>query len=199
MFSNRGQGAMEYLSTYAWAIIAVLIVGVVLWQMGVFKDSDEGLTHSGFTKLKPHMILSDLTADGVLTLVVLNGVEAPLKVMGVKVWDLDSDTVLCCSHDNDGECTGAGVNGAASDIQGFDHSDINWGDYPTIGKNENFVIEMGRTGTHNPAGTAASSCRIPGGAVGDDYKIKVFVEYEARLKDVFVPSSESGIIEGALK
>ena len=33
---NKGQGAMEYLMTYGWAILVVMIVGVVLWQLGVF-------------------------------------------------------------------------------------------------------------------------------------------------------------------
>ena len=30
---------MEYLMTYGWAILVVIIVGVVLWQMGIFNPS----------------------------------------------------------------------------------------------------------------------------------------------------------------
>jgi|GEM_PF-553983 len=36
MSSTKGQGAMEYLTTYGWAILVVMLVGVVLWKMGIF-------------------------------------------------------------------------------------------------------------------------------------------------------------------
>ena len=39
MMHKKGQGAMEYLMTYGWAILVVIIVGVVLWQMGIFNPS----------------------------------------------------------------------------------------------------------------------------------------------------------------
>jgi hypothetical protein len=32
---TKGQGAMDYMMTYGWAILVVLIVGIVLWQLGV--------------------------------------------------------------------------------------------------------------------------------------------------------------------
>jgi hypothetical protein len=38
---------MEYLMTYGWAILVVIIVGVVLWQMGIFNPS--GGTAPGFS------------------------------------------------------------------------------------------------------------------------------------------------------
>ncbi len=42
----KGQGAMEYLMTYGWAILIVIIVGIVLWQSGVFGTQSSGI--SGF-------------------------------------------------------------------------------------------------------------------------------------------------------
>ncbi len=33
---RKGQSALEYLQTYGWAILVVLIVGIVLWQLGIF-------------------------------------------------------------------------------------------------------------------------------------------------------------------
>ena len=50
---NKGQGAMEYLMTYGWAILVVMIVGVVLWQLGVFSPSAGGTTAKDWTKLQP--------------------------------------------------------------------------------------------------------------------------------------------------
>jgi hypothetical protein len=32
----RGQSALEYLVTYGWAILAIVIIGGVLWYFGVF-------------------------------------------------------------------------------------------------------------------------------------------------------------------
>ena len=47
---NKGQGAMEYLMTYGWAILVVIIVGIVLWQSGVFGTGSGGV--SGFDKVR---------------------------------------------------------------------------------------------------------------------------------------------------
>ncbi len=33
---RKGQSAIEYLSTYGWALLAIVVVGAVLLQMGVF-------------------------------------------------------------------------------------------------------------------------------------------------------------------
>jgi len=49
---GKGQGALEYLQTYGWAILVVLIVGVVLWQLGVFGPYSGSNTSSGFVALK---------------------------------------------------------------------------------------------------------------------------------------------------
>jgi len=36
MAKKKGQGDMEYLMTYGWAILVVMIVGIVLWRLGIF-------------------------------------------------------------------------------------------------------------------------------------------------------------------
>jgi hypothetical protein len=53
IMNNRGQGAMEYLMTYGWAILVVMIVGVVLWQLGVFNVGQGNLVVTGFVKMQP--------------------------------------------------------------------------------------------------------------------------------------------------
>jgi len=35
--TKKGQAATEFLMTYGWAILAIVIVAAVLWNMGVFK------------------------------------------------------------------------------------------------------------------------------------------------------------------
>ncbi|MFC2174504.1 hypothetical protein ACFLQ2_01410 [archaeon] len=41
---------MEYLMTYGWAILVVIIVGIVLWQSGVFGTGAGGV--SGFNRVR---------------------------------------------------------------------------------------------------------------------------------------------------
>ncbi|ODS42301.1 MAG: hypothetical protein MSIBF_02925 [Candidatus Altiarchaeales archaeon IMC4] len=33
---TKGQGALEYITTYGWAILVVMIAGLVMWQLGIF-------------------------------------------------------------------------------------------------------------------------------------------------------------------
>jgi hypothetical protein len=52
-FGRKGQGAMEYLMTYGWAILVVMIVGVVLWQLGIFGGGPGAAnTARGFGRIK---------------------------------------------------------------------------------------------------------------------------------------------------
>ncbi|MBU4406050.1 MAG: hypothetical protein KKB24_00520 [Candidatus Altiarchaeota archaeon] len=72
---GRGQGALEYIQTYAWAILVVLIVGVVLWQLGVFGPHSGVNTATGFSKIKvlePSIIYRAGTTDA-LDFTAVNG------------------------------------------------------------------------------------------------------------------------------
>ena len=74
MFGRKGQGAMEYLMTYGWAILVVMIVGVVLWQLGIFGGGPGAVnTASGFGKIKP-MEPSIKYTGAALTFSMMNGV-----------------------------------------------------------------------------------------------------------------------------
>ena len=48
---------MEYLMTYGWAILVVMIVGIVMWQLGIFNMGGTTLTSTGFAKIKPQLVL----------------------------------------------------------------------------------------------------------------------------------------------
>lgn len=50
--NKKGQGAMEYLMTYGWAILVVMIVGVVLWQLGIFGGQGGANKATGFSGSK---------------------------------------------------------------------------------------------------------------------------------------------------
>ncbi|MBI3587913.1 LamG domain-containing protein [Candidatus Micrarchaeota archaeon] len=68
----RGQSALEYLVTYGWAILAIVIIGAALWYTGVFSpESFIGVkSASGFSG----MLASDFSVDplGKLTIILNN-------------------------------------------------------------------------------------------------------------------------------
>ncbi len=51
---RRGQGALEYLMTYGWAILVVMVVGITMWHLGMFNmGSAIPPTSTGFSVMKP--------------------------------------------------------------------------------------------------------------------------------------------------
>ncbi len=74
---ERGQGAMEYLMTYGWAILVVMIVGVVLWRMGVFSPPT-GRGTSGFSEVKA--VDFTLSTAGTGTVEIMNGAGVRIAV-----------------------------------------------------------------------------------------------------------------------
>ncbi|MCD6591193.1 MAG: hypothetical protein J7K72_04445, partial [Candidatus Aenigmarchaeota archaeon] len=61
---KKGQSAMEYLMTYGWAILIVIIVAAALYALGVFNPATfTGRTATGFTQLGAPSDW-DLTTDG---------------------------------------------------------------------------------------------------------------------------------------
>ena len=81
MFGRRGQGAMEYLMTYGWAILVVMIVGIVMWELGIFNMGSTSMTSSGFGKIKPQIAASGLNADDSFTGVFTNGVGTRITLV----------------------------------------------------------------------------------------------------------------------
>ena len=51
--NRKGQGAMEYVMVYGWAIMVVIVAGVALWYMGVFNLGVTPKNFKGFEPLKP--------------------------------------------------------------------------------------------------------------------------------------------------
>ncbi len=82
----RGQTAVEYLMTYGWAILIILIVAGVLAYYGIFAPSGFlGESATGFTDI---MVLSpwSLGADGVFTGNLENRVGETVNVTDVYIW-----------------------------------------------------------------------------------------------------------------
>ncbi len=85
---NRGQGAFEYLMTYGWAIIVILIIGATLWYLGVFDVRQKVTTFSGFSKIKPLESSLLLTPDGNFSGIFVNGAGYPVNITNITIVNL---------------------------------------------------------------------------------------------------------------
>jgi hypothetical protein len=75
---SRGQAALEYLMTYGWAILVILVVGIALWQMGVFNPPSTPPGCSGFSQLMP-LDTQYLSSTNTLRMILSN--EAGTKLV----------------------------------------------------------------------------------------------------------------------
>lgn len=91
MMHTKGQGAMEYLMTYGWAILVVIIVGVVLWQMGIFSGGSTSATFVGFGPLKPVEWSCSAQGDS-LTLTIMNGAGGQITNVTMTAVATDGNT-----------------------------------------------------------------------------------------------------------
>lgn len=94
---KKGQSAIEYMMTYGWAILVIMIVGIVMWQMGIFefgKSVNPG--KNGFSQIT----LLDHTAskgEGKIKLVVVNDAGTRLTLNSVTATMINGGTGACSS------------------------------------------------------------------------------------------------------
>jgi len=75
---------MEYLMTYSWAILVVMIVGIAMWQLGIFSMGGiTPTTSTGFNKIKPLLALAKMGTDGSFDASFINGAGTTITVGGV--------------------------------------------------------------------------------------------------------------------
>ena len=88
---KRSQSALEYMMTYGWAILIIVIVAVILYSMGIFNPSSSLLAtvtgFSGFT------VQSNCVAGGTLVLSVGNNLGYPVEIGYINV-SLSNGSVL---------------------------------------------------------------------------------------------------------
>lgn len=95
---SKAQGAMEYMATYGWALVAVLIIGVVLYGMGIFTPSAvTNFGNSGFGVVKPMEWLCNPGpgASDTVKMEVLNGAGNRIENLSIAV---GQDRAICNSN-----------------------------------------------------------------------------------------------------
>ncbi|HHQ45164.1 MAG TPA: hypothetical protein ENN13_03400 [Candidatus Altiarchaeales archaeon] len=183
-FGQKAQGAMEYLMTYGWAILVVMIVGVAMWRLGVFDlGGGASTTIHGFAKIKPVASATGYTKDGVLTIGFLNGIGYPVWINGITMADGKGNS-MDCGGGGDISCCQSGL-ARYADKLGVDGVRMD--------KNEIIVIVM------DPAESGCVGGGSPGG-IGESYTMDVTLSYIMILEnDQPQQFTSSGRISGKIE
>jgi len=119
--NRKGQAALEYLMTYGWAILAVVVVLAVLWYLGIFtpKAPEMCVFDSPFSCIggtayvnSSHLVLkvgvqSALVNNASVTRITLNGNSidpdtdctiSPTPPAGNTTLTLDTENTITCNH-----------------------------------------------------------------------------------------------------
>lgn len=84
MTIKKGQSALEFLMTYGWAMLVILIVTFVAWQLGLFSFSESiEPGYFGFWGVAP--VDFKLTTSGVLSVSLVNMVGSNVTIVGGNV------------------------------------------------------------------------------------------------------------------
>jgi hypothetical protein len=82
MYSRKGQAALDFLMTYGWAILLVVLVAAALFVLGVFDVSSfVGNRAVGFTEVS--VTAFSVASDGTLTVKLQNQVGNPITVNSI--------------------------------------------------------------------------------------------------------------------
>ena len=72
---KKGQSTLEYLITYGWAILIIVVIAAILWYFGVFNPSRwAGKQATGFTRfVVDDFTVTNKTPDGLANVTMLMG------------------------------------------------------------------------------------------------------------------------------
>ena len=98
--NKKGQSAMEYLMTYGWAILIVIIVAAVLFSLGLFNPGTYTTTTAvGFSGFNVPAGGFQLTSAGILTVQIVNGAGATIDIDSASA-TIGTDTVAMAAAIN---------------------------------------------------------------------------------------------------
>jgi hypothetical protein len=169
MSMKKAQSAMEYLMTYGWAILIVIIVAAALYALGIFNPATyTGRVPTGFTTLGTPTDW-DLNNNGEFSIILTNRLNSPIDITEVRATHgSDTDWV------NTSECDSGTPGGGALTI--------NPGGAFTVDN----TIDCDTPNGYNETITIGSP------TVGSTYTIEVEVSYNAGGLD----HTEAGRVTG---
>jgi hypothetical protein len=180
----RAQAGTEYLMTYGWALLAVVVIGVAAWQLGILNADVSSITFKGFSKLKPQLAGTGMSNIGDFKGTFTNGMGSRVIVRAVRVKDLGKNgATICCSHPGaDGAATGCDSYSGTVNIGGRTMAEFTAGTFARVNSGDNFILQL-------------MGCSISG-RKGKPYNIQVEIDYESTEGKLSVPHTDSGTIRG---
>ena len=80
--THKSQSALEYMMTYGWAILVIVIVAAVLYSLGIFSPASSlSSTVTGFSNLGS--VTGECTANGVMRISLGDSTGYPINITGV--------------------------------------------------------------------------------------------------------------------
>ena len=80
--THKSQSALEYMMTYGWAILVIVIVAAVLYSLGIFSPASSlSSTVTGFSNLGS--VTGECTANGVLRISLGDSTGYPINITSV--------------------------------------------------------------------------------------------------------------------
>ncbi|MFH1722093.1 MAG: hypothetical protein ABH950_05760 [Candidatus Altiarchaeota archaeon] len=164
---DHGQAAMEFLLNYGWAIMVVLMVGVVLWDLGFFNISAEVYTMKGFAPIKPQ--LNTVTVNYLTDFYEFRGTF--LNTLGTTI-----EITMADVNFPGGGCTNVWVE------YGDFNQPMNWGSSVLVPKGEHF-------------GIWGEAC-APGSPKEENLNVNIAITYDAKIGGDSTTRTATGIIKG---
>ena len=78
--ARRGQSSLEYMMTYGWAILAIIIIGYAVWQLGILSPGTATPGKRGFSQITPADWRLKLS-NGNFTITMQNDAGSILQLM----------------------------------------------------------------------------------------------------------------------
>ena len=171
--------------TYGWAILVVMIVGVVLWQLGIF-NPPASTTVTKFVKIKPLNPgqieqKANATNDG-LSVVFVNLAGDTVHINNINVTYTSPP----------GACTPSG-SGTVTLPDGTSRTIANDGDLQSGGSDNPLPVPQDGTFSLNFKCAAADA---PALASGSRYELTMKIRYEIAVGGFPQNRTETGIIKG---
>ncbi len=88
---GKSQSALEYLMTYGWAILIIVIVAAVLYSFGIFSPSSVPSTVTGFSGLGS--ITAQCYSGGLLRISFGNSIGKMINITNITVTDITTGQV----------------------------------------------------------------------------------------------------------
>lgn len=148
--ARKGQTAMEYLMTYGWAILIIVVVGAVLFAYGVFSPAKlipKGACTSGSLYIDAKDWL--LTSGGQFTMQVQNRVGDTINIVNTTINDGTATQSSLTSQN-----VSAGAKSGTITVSSLTSG--NTGDSRTL------AVSVGYTVPSGAAGTRTYSCTLTG-------------------------------------